>query len=174
MLYHVIVQLACDELNGIYSRKRQIPGCIGLREQGQHPEEGLAAHRSPDPCIACPMGLQLSPERKARKRSAGVGSWVEPAPRKVGRAARRICNPQEQELEVLEGPLGLEALEKFYFIVCVFLVILPHSIPTTGASMHPLERSSNLPPWFCRRVLCPFLICLHALHLKDLGCKHFS
>ena len=174
MLYHVIVQLARDELNGMYSHKRQIPGCIRLHEQGQHPEEGLAARRSPEHRISCPMGLQLSSERKARKRSPGVGSSAEPAHRKAGKAPRRICNPQEQELEVLEGPLGLKAWEEFYFIICAFLVIPLHSIPTTGASVHPLESFPNLPPCFCRTVLCPFLISLHALHLNDLGCKRFS
>lgn len=99
MLYHVIVQLVCDALNGMYSHKRQITGCVGLREQGRHPEEGLAAHRSPEHCISCPVGLQLSSEGKAGKRSPGAGSWAEPAPRKVRRAARRICSPQERELE---------------------------------------------------------------------------
>lgn len=113
MLYHVTVQLVCDELTGMYSHKRQIPGCIRLCEQGQHPEEGLAAHRSPEHCVSCPMALQLSSERKARKRSQGVGGWADPAPRKVGRAARRICNPQEQELEALKGPLGLRLGRNF-------------------------------------------------------------
>lgn len=42
------------------------------------------------------------------------------------------------------------------------------------ASAQSLENFPILPPWFCRSILCPTLICFHALQLNYLGCKHFS
>lgn len=67
----------------------------GLSEQGQHPEDDQAACGSPEHCISFPMGLKLSTERKGRNRNTGMWRWGQPAHRKVGRAARRLCNPQE-------------------------------------------------------------------------------
>jgi len=90
VLHHVIIQLACDELNGTYSHKRQISGCLRLHEQGQGPEEGLAARTSPERCISGPMGVQLSSERKATKRRLSM--W----------GARQIWHPGKKE-EQQEG-----------------------------------------------------------------------
>lgn len=97
MIHHAIVQLVYDELCGMRmpSQRGQMPASVGLSEQGQHSEEGQASCRSPEHHISHPMGLKLSSERKDRNTNTGVGSWAEPAHRKAGRAARRICNPQE-------------------------------------------------------------------------------
>lgn len=45
------------------------------------------------------------------------GEPAEPAPGEGRESREKICRPQERELEVLQGPVGLENGEEFYLII---------------------------------------------------------
>lgn len=141
-------------------------GCAHVRGESQAVWGCVSrgSHRSPKRCILCPGGLQLSSGRKASKRSLGVGSWAEAAVRKVGRAARRICNPGARTGST-RGNSELGALGGILF----HNLCLP-SHPLQLILQHILYGASC----FRRRVLYAFLISCHALHLNNLGFEHLS
>lgn len=99
--------LGCTHIKGKY---QAVSGCVS---RGSTQKKVWQTTDPLSTAFHAPWHFQLSSEKKARKRSQGVGGWADPAPRKVGRAARRICNPQEQELEALKGPLGLRLGRNF-------------------------------------------------------------
>lgn len=150
-------------------------GCAHIRGERQAVWGCVSrgSHRSPKHCIPCPVGLQLCSGKKASKRSLGLGSWAEPAPRKVGRAVRRICNSGARTGST-RGNSELGALGGILFHNLCLPSHPCYSIPATGSSVHPLGSFPNLPSCFCGRVLCAFLISCLALHLNNLGFEHFS